>query len=148
MIYLIILVLLFAAGMLFKESYKKQPPEARNKWLITRILWLFAIILIIAAMTGRFHPVGALSSPLIPILWQAYNRFLPAKARSAAKEQAPPTSAMSRAQAMQILGLEEGYTEQEVRAAHKKLMAKNHPDKGGSEFLAAQINQAKDVLLS
>jgi len=148
MIYLIILVVLFAVSMLFKESYRKQPIETRNKWLITRVLWLFAIILILAAMTGRFHPIGALSSPLIPILWQAYNKFFPAKGTSNAKDNIPPTSSMNREQAMQILGLDEGHSEQDVRTAHKKMMAKNHPDKGGSEFLAAQINQAKDVLLS
>ncbi len=50
-------------------------------------------------------------------------------------------------QALNVLGLEAGATEQEIRAAHKRLMKKMHPDQGGSDFLARQINQAKDVLL-
>ncbi len=56
-------------------------------------------------------------------------------------------SAMSREEAYRVLGLEQGATNDEIRAAHRKLMLQNHPDKGGTSYLAAKINQAKDVLL-
>lgn len=57
------------------------------------------------------------------------------------------SSAMSRAEALKVLGLKDGASADEVKAAHRRLMAQVHPDHGGSDYLAQQINRAKDVLL-
>ena len=54
---------------------------------------------------------------------------------------------MSRAEALKVLGLEDGATEEQIRAAHRRLILQIHPDKGGTSYLAAKINEAKDVLL-
>jgi hypothetical protein len=55
---------------------------------------------------------------------------------------------MTRNEAYQILGLEPGASEQEIKKAWRNLMKGMHPDHGGSVFLATKINTAKDILLN
>jgi hypothetical protein len=70
-------------------------------------------------------------------------------AGSGADESAPSSAggAMDEATAWSVLGLAPGASDAEIKAAHRRLMTKLHPDHGGSGYLAAQLNQAKDLLL-
>ena len=61
---------------------------------------------------------------------------------------APPSgSDMTLAEAYAILGLSPGASSQEIKEAHHRLMIKLHPDHGGSDYIATQINRARDLLL-
>ncbi len=110
-------------------------------------VWVAAIGgLLLAAMlflTGR----GALAiSALVmlgPLMWGWVKQARPA----APGRPAPRSSGMSRAEALEVLGLPGSAKKAEIQAAYVRLMRAAHPDQGGSDWLAARINQARDVLL-
>ena len=69
--------------------------------------------------------------------------------REGQREAPPPRSPrtdMTREEALAVLGLAEGASEADIKAAHRRLIQRMHPDVGGSADLAARINRAKDVL--
>ena len=68
--------------------------------------------------------------------------------RDAQGEPELASGAMTREEALRILGLGEDASEQEIRSAYKQLMQKLHPDLGGSDYLASVVNRAKEILLA
>lgn len=57
------------------------------------------------------------------------------------------SASMDRNEALAILGMEEPFTKQDITTAHRSLMGKFHPDKGGNTYLATKLNNARDLLL-
>jgi hypothetical protein len=75
------------------------------------------------------------------------DRRLGAEWRNARQSPRGPRTDMTRDEALAVLGLAEGASEDDIKAAHRRLIQRMHPDVGGSADLAARINRAKDVLL-
>jgi hypothetical protein len=59
----------------------------------------------------------------------------------------PSTPGMDRREALEALGLGDGAGRDEIVAAHRRLIQRLHPDRGGSTYLAALLNRAKDILI-
>ena len=69
------------------------------------------------------------------------------KKHSGGGSQSAATTSMTKEEALEILGLEGEPTQEEIKLAHKKLMQKLHPDRGGNDFLASLLNRARDQLI-
>lgn len=87
------------------------------------------------------------------MLLQAYimRRFGPSGENSQQgqnhQQKTPDSSGLTRAEAWQILGLKPDTDEATIIKAHKQLIQKLHPDRGGNDYLASKVNAAKDLLL-
>jgi len=82
-------------------------------------------------------------------LLQTYinQRFNQKTGSGSSGNQPPASTSMSNEEALEILGLNGSPTQDEVKLAHKKLMQKLHPDRGGNDFLASLLNRARDQLI-
>ena len=129
--------------------------------LITVAAAVLVLGLAVLAATGRLNWLAALAAALFPFLRRAFGllRYLPfigsllarirPSARKSGHRDTPRSSSgtMSRREAAEVLGLGSHPTRDEVISAHRRLMQKVHPDRGGSTYLAQQLNEAKRVLL-
>jgi len=123
--------------------------------LVKAVRWTL-IVLVVAALgaiawAGRFLLAAYVLPFLIPALIRGglggLGRRAPGGAPGGREQARRSPGGMSREDAYAVLGLAPGASDTAIREAHRRLMAKVHPDRGGSDYLAAQINRARDVLL-
>jgi len=97
----------------------------------------------------RFNPKIISMIPLVFVLfykWMPVLTFLK-NIFFSKKSQSVNFKNMDRAEALEILGLDGKPTKDEIIERYNKLIKKNHPDLGGSEWITKRINKARDILL-
>lgn len=176
LIRLLLVCALIVVLVLLVQQFRRKSAAGQKilKWQL--VLGLVALMLIVLAATGRIHWLGAVFATLLaffrqliplllrwsPAIKQLYQHYYQQKQQQHHHQQqqqnhnhnqqnhrttANNSGTMQRKEALQILGLDETATRDDIIKAHRKLMQKVHPDRGGSAELAAQVNRAKDILL-
>jgi hypothetical protein len=155
MFYFVTGTLILIVGLMFLSWLANAKPKIALKG-VAFVIMVFCIgLAALFMMTGRW----GLSLPSFMGAWIAFQRYRMVKgvwssfkgwqgSTSQNEDQGRPRAGrMSKSEALEVLGLESGATETDIKQAHKKLMFKMHPDKGGTPFFASQLNEAKDTLL-
>ncbi len=140
-------------GVLLRRWFKNASPEDKRN-LIMLTAWTFSFVGLVALiLTGRFfHALGWVVMVLIALLISGASarRKRLQNGRTFQKKGGQieqGSGGMSMKEAYAILGLQEGASDEEIHQAYINLIQKNHPDRGGSDYLSSQINQAHDVLM-
>ncbi|MBY0407616.1 MAG: hypothetical protein K2Q01_07980 [Rickettsiales bacterium] len=116
--------------------------KAKHKdWITAGGLLGLAILAARATRTPLATLLAAM--PQLLRIMQSYER----SRAYTSQNNTPPQALLTREEAALILGVSVNATPEQVREAHRRLIQKNHPDLGGTDYLASKINHARDTLL-
>ncbi|MCO1335865.1 molecular chaperone DnaJ [Microbulbifer sp. OS29] len=169
---LILLILIAIAAWIVWQKIKSSSPQNRRKQIFIACIAGLAAIVLVLALSGRLHWVGAVMVLALPVLGRLLaqlSRYLPwlmplfekhAKKRTeqasehadAQQNHTPPHNTegppLTEYEARRILGVAANAEKDDIIGAHRKLIQKLHPDRGGNDYLASRVNAAKELLLS
>jgi 4-amino-4-deoxy-L-arabinose transferase-like glycosyltransferase len=163
---LIILIAVIGIALILWHKITNAKGAERKKMILWSTISGVLAVLGLLAITGHLNIITALIAGAVALLPRAMQlaKYLPyinqlyqkrgqQHAQNSRQNQqggSQPSNGkhtMSAEQAREVLGLKPGCSKEDIILAHRRMMQKVHPDRGGSDYLAAQINTAKDILL-
>lgn len=156
MVKFLLLVVIAVTFLIAWSKFQRGDSATKQRMVKQSVKYVIWGLLLIFVLTGRLHWLAGLGAAVIPLLPMLYaniiRRFSNQEANPADAKPTESKPLSDIEEAMEILGIsgqsQEALTTEMVQDAHRKLIQKLHPDRGGNDYLAAKINQARDLLLA